>query len=94
MPWEFIECFVAAEMPEEKESPQEAQRSALAVALGIGWELAVFTGLSFWLGYWLDGRFRSSPWGVLVCTLTGICVALYRLVRTFSGPSNHGARRG
>ncbi|MDE2141839.1 MAG: AtpZ/AtpI family protein [Elusimicrobia bacterium] len=80
-------------MPEEKETSQEAQRSALAVALSVGWELAVCTGLSFWLGYWLDGRFRSSPWGVLVCTIAGISVALYRLVKTFSGASNGGTRR-
>ena len=81
-------------MPEENETSQQAQRSALAVALSVGWELAVCTGLSFWLGYWLDGRFRSSPWGVLVCTIAGITVALYRLIRTFSAPQNGGPRRG
>ncbi len=81
-------------MSDEKEPSREAERSALAVALSVGWELAVATGLSFWLGYWLDGRFRTSPWGVLVCTLTGICFALYRLVRTFSRPSDRGPRRG
>lgn len=80
-------------MPEENESSRQARSSALAVALSVGWELAVCTGLSFWLGYWLDGRFGSSPWGVLVCTLTGICVALYRLVRAFSGPQNGGKGR-
>ncbi|MFI5347624.1 MAG: AtpZ/AtpI family protein [Elusimicrobiota bacterium] len=80
-------------MPEENETSQQAQRSALAVALSVGWELAVCTGLSFWLGYWLDGRFRSSPWGVLVCTITGISVALYRLIKAFSVPSNGGPRR-
>jgi F0F1-type ATP synthase assembly protein I len=80
-------------MSEQRESSREAGSSALAVALSVGWELAVCTGLSFWLGYWLDGRFHTSPWGVLVCTLTGICVALYRLVRTFSGPQNGGKGR-
>jgi F0F1-type ATP synthase assembly protein I len=80
-------------MAEQDESPQEARNSALAVALSVGWELAVCTGLSFWLGYWIDGRFRSSPWGVLGCTLTGICIALYRLVRTFSGAPYGGKGR-
>ena len=78
-------------MSEETESNQ---RSAVALALSVGWELAVCTGLSFWLGYWLDGRFRSSPWGVLVCTLSGIVIGLYRLIRTFSVSSNGGSRRG
>jgi len=81
-------------MPEENERSREAQRGGLAVALSIGWELAVCTGLSFWLGYWLDGRFRTSPWGVLVLTLAGISIGLYRLIRTFSRPSNGGPRRG
>lgn len=81
-------------MPEEKDSSREARSSALAVALSVGWELAVCTGLSFWLGYWLDGRFHTSPWGVLVCTLAGIFVALYRLVRTFSRPQDGPPRRG
>lgn len=79
-------------MPEEKD-PSRNERSGLAVALSVGWELAVCTGLSFWLGYRLDGRFQTSPWGVLVLTLTGICVGLYRLIRTFSGSSDGGKSR-
>lgn len=77
-------------MPDEK----PASRSLVAVALSVGWELAVFTVLSFALGYWLDGRFRTSPWGVLTLTLAGIGVALYRLVRTFTRPPDGGAGRG
>ena len=72
-------------MSEENESSRQARNGAFALALSVGWELAVCTGLSFWLGFWLDGRFHTSPWGVLVSTLTGICIALYRLIRTFSG---------
>jgi F0F1-type ATP synthase assembly protein I len=80
-------------MSEENEASRQAQRSGMAVALSVGWELAVCTGLSFWFGYWLDGRFRTSPWGVLVSTLAGIAIALYRLIRTFSGSANGGPRR-
>lgn len=81
-------------MTDKKDPSSRAERSGVAVALGIGWDLAVCTGLSFWFGYWLDGRFRTSPWGVLVSTLTGICFGLYRLIRTFGRPPDRGSRRG
>ncbi len=71
-------------MVDEKKTTGKDEPGGIAVALNIGWELVAFTGLSFWLGYWLDARFRSSPWGVLVLTLLGICVALYRIIRTYS----------
>lgn len=80
-------------MPDENDTSHEVRRNGLAVALSIGWELVAFTGLSFWLGYWLDGRFRTSPWGVLVCTFIGIYVALYRLIRTFSRSPYGGSGR-
>ena len=81
-------------MSEQKKSDEEEQRSGLAVAFNVGWELVAITGLSFWLGYWLDGRFRTSPWGVLVLTVAGICGALYRLVKKFTPPADGGAGRG
>lgn len=81
-------------MTEKSEKSREPGRGGVAVALSVGWELAVCTGLSFWLGYWLDGRFRTSPWGVLVLTLAGIGIGLYRLIRTFGRPPDRGSRRG
>lgn len=77
-------------MPEKNEPSRGPERNGLAVALSVGWELAVCTGLSFWFGYWLDGRLRTSPWGVLVATIAGIGVALYRLIRTFRIPPRGG----
>lgn len=81
-------------MSDEKKPTEKDEPGGITVALNIGWELVAFTGLSFWLGYWLDGRFRSSPWGVLVLTLVGICIALYRIIRTYSGPSDGNSSRG
>ena len=80
-------------MSDQKIPAEKNERSGLAVAFNIGWELVAFTGLSFWLGYWLDGRFHTSPWGVLVLTVAGICVALYRLVKMFSPPADDGSGR-
>jgi len=80
-------------MPIQPEPSKEGQKNALALALSVGWELASFTLLGVGLGYWLDGRFQSSPWGTLVGALFGIVIGLYRLIRTFSIPKNGGAGR-
>ena len=80
-------------MPTEHEPPKEGQKNALALALSVGWELASFTLLGVGLGYWLDGRYQSSPWGTLIGALFGIVLGLYRLIRTFSIPKNDGASR-
>ena len=77
-------------MPTEPEPTKEKENNALAVALSVGWELASFTLLGVGLGYWLDKRFNSSPWGTLVGALFGIVLGLYRLIRTFSIPKNGG----
>ncbi len=80
-------------MPTQPEPSKESRNSALAVALSVGWELASFSLLGVGLGYWLDGHFKSSPWGTLVGALFGIVIGLYRLIRTFSVSKNGGAGR-
>lgn len=62
----------------------------MAVALSVGWELASFSVLGVGLGYWLDKKFSSSPWGTLCGALFGIVIGLYRLIRTFSIPKKNG----
>ncbi len=79
-------------MPTEPEQAKEARNSGLAVALSVGWELASFSLVGVGLGYWLDKRFQSSPWGTLVGALFGIVLGLYRLIRTFSIPKNRDTR--
>ena len=80
-------------MPTQHEPSKEGRTNALALALSVGWELASFSLLGVGLGYWLDGRFNSSPWGTLVGALFGIVIGLYRLIRTFSIPKNGGTGR-
>lgn len=79
-------------MPVDNEKVKEERRRAWSQALSIGWELASFTVLGFALGYWLDGRFGSSPWGVLGVTLLGIGLGLYRVVRINAGDGGPGRR--
>ena len=48
---------------------------------GVGLELAgAVAGLAL-LGYWIDGRYGTAPWGMLVGVVIGIVGGLYNLVR-------------
>lgn len=48
---------------------------------GLGMELAAaVVGLAL-LGYWIDRRFGSEPWGVLIGALVGIVGGLLNFVR-------------
>lgn len=48
---------------------------------GVGVELAGATAGLALLGYWLDGRFGTSPWGVLTGVVIGLVGGLYNLVK-------------
>jgi F0F1-type ATP synthase assembly protein I len=48
---------------------------------GVGLELAGATaGLAF-IGYWIDRRFGTEPWGILGGVVIGLVGGLYNLVR-------------
>jgi ATP synthase protein I len=48
---------------------------------GIGLELAgAIAGLAL-VGYWVDGRFGTQPWGILAGVVIGLVGGLYNLVR-------------
>ena len=48
---------------------------------GVGLELAgAIAGLAF-LGYWIDRRFGTQPWGILGGVVLGMVGGLYNLVR-------------
>jgi len=48
---------------------------------GIGLELAGVTAGLALVGYWIDGRFGTSPWGILGGVVIGLVGGLYNLVR-------------
>jgi F0F1-type ATP synthase assembly protein I len=48
---------------------------------GVGLELAgAMAGLAF-VGYWIDGRFGTGPWGILGGVAIGLVGGLYNMVR-------------
>jgi F0F1-type ATP synthase assembly protein I len=48
---------------------------------GVGLELAgAVAGLAL-VGYWIDGKFGTTPWGILGGVIIGIVGGLYNLVK-------------
>jgi F0F1-type ATP synthase assembly protein I len=54
--------------------------SAMRLA-GAGLELAATLVGACLLGYWIDRRFGTDPWGLLICAGIGIVGGLYNLIR-------------
>jgi F0F1-type ATP synthase assembly protein I len=58
---------------------QEDRRQARAWgrSTGVGLQFAASVVFFFFLGRWIDGRFGTSPWGVLVGVFGGTAAAFY-----------------
>lgn len=48
---------------------------------GVGLELAGATAGLALVGYWIDGKFGTKPWGILGGVLIGLVGGLYNLVK-------------
>ena len=48
---------------------------------GVGLELAGATAGLALVGYWIDSRFGTGPWGILGGVVIGLVGGLYNLVR-------------
>ncbi|OGR82279.1 MAG: hypothetical protein A3J74_07680 [Elusimicrobia bacterium RIFCSPHIGHO2_02_FULL_57_9] len=62
--------------------PRKEQQTAnsWAVALGAGSELVVCALAGFFAGQWLDGKFGTGPWLMLLGAISGISIGLYRFI--------------
>jgi F0F1-type ATP synthase assembly protein I len=48
---------------------------------GAGIELAGATAGLALVGYWIDGKYGTAPWGILIGVFIGLVGGLYNLVR-------------
>lgn len=55
-------------------------RSEVGLA-GIGFDLAAAVLVATALGWWIDRRFDTEPWGLIVCAGIGIVGGLLNFVR-------------
>lgn len=72
----------------EHDAERSAKRAqALYRSSGAGLGFAISILLFVGVGYWLDRKFGTSPWLLLVGLFTGFPLALYSLVKKL-GPSD------
>ncbi|MFH1419784.1 MAG: AtpZ/AtpI family protein [Planctomycetota bacterium] len=64
-----------------QETPDRPPSSSGRWAAGAGLELAATMGGACLLGWWIDRKFDTEPWGMVVCAVIGIVGGLYNLIR-------------
>jgi F0F1-type ATP synthase assembly protein I len=75
------------------EPKEEKDASAYAMAFGLGAELLGALAVCAVPGYFVDKKFNTGPWGVLIGALLGIALGLYQLIRAATSSQNRGAKR-
>jgi F0F1-type ATP synthase assembly protein I len=49
--------------------------------MGAGTEVAGATAGLALLGYWIDGKFGTAPWGIVIGVVVGLAGGMYNLVK-------------
>jgi ATP synthase protein I len=70
----------------DKEPEDENNLRSLGNYLGLGMQLAVTVGVMVLLGYWLDNKFQTNPWLIIIFSFLGIISALYNFLKTVIKP--------
>jgi F0F1-type ATP synthase assembly protein I len=55
--------------------------SNIGRGLAYGLEIAVGAGLGYFAGQWIDRRYRTEPWGMVVCVMLGLAAGMYLLIK-------------
>ena len=79
------------ERPAMAEDPQQSPRWMSLSGIGIEFAAAV-AGFTL-AGYWWDGHFHTSPWGLLIGIALGLVGGTYNLIRQLLVASNGDKKR-
>ena len=70
--------------PDEQSRGGRPGLSSPSQFAGLGLQFAASIGLFAWLGHWLDGRFGTAPWLLLLGVFFGAGAAFYSMyIRVF-----------
>ncbi len=79
-------------MPEKKDREKETKEpgrfgafQALALTTTIGMELAITVVLGYYGGKYLDAKFATGPWFLLIGVLVGLAVGVAGVLKTLQG---------
>lgn len=65
-----------------KQSPEAARMWSLAARYSaVALEMGIATGIGVWIGNWLDTRWHSQPWCLLLGFAVGLGAAVKAVVR-------------
>jgi F0F1-type ATP synthase assembly protein I len=76
-----------ADEPKDRDTPSESSKAAenlrnTQVYLDAVWQLVGGVGLGVAVGYWLDKRFHTSPWLLVVGSMLGMTAGFVALFRS------------
>jgi F0F1-type ATP synthase assembly protein I len=57
----------------------------MAPYLHIGWVFVLAQLGGLWLGHWLDGKFGTKPWLMVVGAFAGMAIGFVNLVQVATG---------
>jgi F0F1-type ATP synthase assembly protein I len=66
---------------EPSKDPQKDNDVDWGKVAGVGFEIAVGVGLGALVGTFVDRRFHTKPWGLLVCVMLGVAAGMYLLIK-------------
>jgi ATP synthase protein I len=67
--------------------------TSLGLLIGLGTELAASVAVTFFLGWYLDGKWGTAPWMMLVLTTFGAGGGMYNFIRTVTKVSKEESRQ-
>lgn len=68
-------------LPDPKPKGDDSVLRLVGATAGVGTEFIVTVLLPGALGYWLDGKFHTSPWLMIGLGVVGFAVGLYRMLK-------------
>ena len=66
---------------------------SLGLLIGLGIELAASVAVTFFLGWYLDGKWGTAPWMMLALTTIGAGGGMYNFIRTVTMVSKEESRQ-